>query len=95
MSHLLDLRFADDILLFGESARVLGSMLDALVTCLEQMGLKLNASKTEVLTRQAQPPSILTTPVGLELEVFEKTKKPTNGLDASYQRSTCATDNKR
>ena len=42
MSHLLDVRFADDILLFGESAQAVGSMLDALVACLEQVGLKLN-----------------------------------------------------
>ena len=74
MSHLLDLRFADDILLFGESAQVVGSMLDALVTCLGQVGLKLNTSKTKVLTTQAQPPSTLTTPAGLELEVLEQTK---------------------
>ena len=32
-SHLLDLRFAGDILLFGESAQAAGSMLDALVAC--------------------------------------------------------------
>ena len=49
-------------------------MLDTLVTCLEQVGLKLNASKTKVLTTQAQPPSTLTTPAGLELEVLERTK---------------------
>ena len=74
MSHLLDLSFADDILLFWESAQAVGSMLDALVTCLEQVELKLNASKTKVLTTQAQPPSTLTTPAGLELEVLEQTK---------------------
>ena len=74
MSHLLDLSFADDILLFGESAQAVGSMLNALVTCLEQVGLKLKASKTKVLTTQAQPPSTLTTPAGLELEVLEQTK---------------------
>ena len=39
-----------------------------------KVGLKLNASKTEVLTTQTQPLSILTTPVGLELEVLEGTK---------------------
>ena len=32
MSHLLDLRFADDLLLLWESAQAVGSMLDALVT---------------------------------------------------------------
>ena len=74
MSHLLDLRCADDILLFGESAQVVGSMLDALVTCLGQVGLKLNASKTKVLTTQAQPLSTSTTAAGLELEVLEQTK---------------------
>ena len=73
MSHLLDPRFAGDRLLFGESAQAVGSMLDALVACLEQVGLKLNASKTKVLTTQAQPPSTLTTPAGLELEVLEPT----------------------
>ena len=46
MSHLLDLRFADDILIFGESVQAIGSTLDAVVSCLEQVGLKLNASRT-------------------------------------------------
>ena len=73
MLHLLDLRFADDILLFRESAQAVGSMRDPFVACLEQVGLKLNASKTKVLTTQAQPPSTLTTPAGLELEVLEPT----------------------
>ena len=45
---MLDLRFADGILFYGESAQAVGSMLDALVTCVEQVGLKLNASKTKV-----------------------------------------------
>ena len=74
MSHLLDLRFAGDILFRGGSAQAVGSMLHALVACLEQAGLKLNASKTKVLTTQTQPPSTLTTPAGLELEVLERTK---------------------
>ena len=39
----------------------------------EQVGLKLNASKTKVLTTQAQPRSTLTTAAGLELEVLEPT----------------------
>ena len=46
MSHLLDSRFADDILIFGESVQAIGSTLDAVVSCLEQVGLKLNASRT-------------------------------------------------
>ena len=74
MSHLVDLGFADDIWLFGESAQAVGSMLNALVACLDQVGLKLNALKTKMLTTQAQPPATLTTPAGLELVVLEQTK---------------------
>ena len=66
MSHLLA-GFADDIPLFGESGQAVGSMLDAVVTCLEQVELKL-------LKTQAQPPSTLTTPAGLEWEVLEQAK---------------------
>ena len=61
---LLDLRFADDILLFAGSAEQLGYTLDKLVTSLEKVGLKLNAAKTKALTTQAQPPKTLTTRAG-------------------------------
>ena len=49
VEHLgLDLGdFADYILSIGEFAQAVGRMLDALVVCLEQVGLKLNASKTK------------------------------------------------
>ena len=40
MSYVLDLRFADSILLFREFAQALGSMLDALVICPEQSGIE-------------------------------------------------------
>ena len=59
---LLDLRFADDIL------------LDALVACLKEVGLELNASKTKILTTQAQPGKTLTTQNGLEMEILDATK---------------------
>ena len=72
--HLLDLRFADDILLLRKSAQAFGSMLDSLVTSLEQVGLRLNAFNTKVLTIQTQPPSTLRTPARLELKVLEQTK---------------------
>ena len=61
-------------MLFGEPAPAVGSMRDALVAFLEQVSLKLNASKTKILTTQAQPASTLTTPAGLELEVLDSTK---------------------
>ena len=69
---VLDLRFADDILLFAGSAEQLGYMLDKLVTSLEKVGLKLNAAKTKALTTQAQPPKTLTTRAGLEIAVLDQ-----------------------
>ena len=73
---LLDLRFGDDILLFAGSAEQFGYMPDKLVTSLGNVGLKLNAAKTKVLTTQAQPPKTLTTRAGLEIGVF---RRPING----------------
>ena len=61
---LLDLRFADDILIFSDSAERVASLLDALITTLDKTGLKLNASKTVILTTETQPPDYITTPAG-------------------------------
>ena len=66
---LLDLRFADDILIFGTDYHVIGVLLDKLVENLAAVGLQLNAQKTKVLTTQAQPPSQLQTPNGLTISV--------------------------
>jgi len=71
---LLDLRFADDILLFATS-RVEGTrMVDALVTCLKEVGLALNASKPRIPTTQAQSGKTVTTQNGLEMEILDATK---------------------
>ena len=53
---LTDLRFADDILLFALSPQKDLEMLRSLVLYLRQVGLVLNASKTKLMTTQAQPP---------------------------------------
>ena len=53
---LTDLRFADDILLFALSLQQSLEMLTSLVSCLRQVGLVLNASKSKLMTTQAQPP---------------------------------------
>ena len=53
---LTDLRFADDILLFALSLQQILEMLRSLVVYLRQVGLVLNASKTKLMTTQAQPP---------------------------------------
>ena len=50
MPHIIDLRFAHDILLFARSALEVGSLLDSLVAELSEVGLLLNADKTVVLT---------------------------------------------
>ena len=67
---LLDLRLADDILLFGTSAANVCSQLDCLIEHLASAGLLLNPEKTIVLTNTAQPPDVLTTAAGLELKVI-------------------------
>ena len=69
---LLDLRFADDILIFGTDYHVIGVLLDKLVENLAAVGLQLNAQKTKVLTTQAQPPSQLQTPNGLTISVLDR-----------------------
>ena len=69
---LLDLRFADDILIFGTDYHIIGVLLDKLVENLAAVGLQLNAQKTKTLTTQAQPPSQLQTPNGLTISVLDR-----------------------
>ena len=69
---LLDLRFADDILIFGTDYHVIGVLLDKLVENLTTVGLQLNTEKTKVLTTQAQPPLQLQTPNGLIISVLNR-----------------------
>ena len=58
-SKLLDLRFADDLLLFARSKFEAIFMLETLMEELAYVGLCLNAGKTVVLTNEAQPPQCL------------------------------------
>ena len=68
---LLDLRFADDILLFAKSYAETVSLLHDLVNALSQVGLILNANKTVVLTNEAQPPQHLQLPSGEGIAILE------------------------
>ena len=68
---LLDLRFADDILLLGTDYHVIGVLVRKLVENLAARGLQLNAKK-KILTTQAQPPSQLQTPNGLIISVLDR-----------------------
>ena len=69
---LLDLRFADDILIFARSPHEIMTLLDKLVQFLGDAGLKLNAEKTVLITTQAQPPPFLTTSTGAVIKVKQK-----------------------
>ena len=71
MKALLDLRFADDLLVFATSRDDTIRLLEELVTSLGQVGLKLNTSKTKILTTQAQPGSSLETSGGVTVEVLD------------------------
>ena len=51
---LLDLRFADDVLIFAKSYEEIGHVLDVLVDALRQVGLVLNAGRIKNLTTQQQ-----------------------------------------
>ena len=57
MAPLLDLRFADDLLLFAVSKEEFNFMLDELIGALQEVGLVFNASNFFVLTTEAQPPN--------------------------------------
>ena len=67
MAFLLDLRFADDILLFARTAAEAMALLDDLVH-----RLQLNTGKTFVLTSEVQPPSFLATHNGCKLRALQQ-----------------------
>ena len=69
---LLDLRFADDILLFAKSSSELASLLDSLILSFSRVGLQLSALTTIVLTTEAQPPQMLRTDGGITLKVLDR-----------------------
>ena len=58
-AKLLDLRFADDLLLFARTKFEAIFMLETLMEELAYVGLCLNAGKTVALTNEAQPPQCL------------------------------------
>ena len=69
LHKLLDLRFADDILLFARTAQEALFLLETFVHEFAEVGLLLNGEKTVVLTNEAQPPSHLWTQTGIKLQV--------------------------
>ena len=72
MSFLLDLPFADDILLFARTAAEAMALLDDLVHKLQNIGLQLNTGKPVVFSSEVQPPSFLHTHNGGKLRVLQQ-----------------------
>ena len=68
---LLDLRFADDILVFATSSQQAAYLFDELVVALADVGLILNQDKTKLITTQT-PPTTITTPGGLSVAVVDR-----------------------
>ena len=86
---LVDLRFADDILMFAASVEQSLDMLRSLVDALRNAGLILNVSKTKLLTTQAQPPDHVWLDVQTKIDVIRTQPArsgPTNGFCVT---STC------
>ena len=72
---LVDLRFADDILMFAASVEESLDMLRSLVDALRNAGLILNVSKTKLLTTQAQPPDHVLLDVQTKIDVIRTSHK--------------------
>ena len=74
--NLVDLRFADDILLFANSGPEVAEILDKFVKAVGKVGLRLNIDKTVILTNEAQPSNTLVTREGLILKVLDRNQRP-------------------
>ena len=74
LNNLVDLRFADDILLFANSGPETAQILDKFVKAVGKVGLRLNVDETAILTNEAQPPNTLVTKDGLILKVWSGIK---------------------
>ena len=67
-----DVRFSDDILVFATSAQQAAYLIHELVVALAGFGVVLKEGKTKLLTTQAHPPKIITTPGGLSVVVVDR-----------------------
>ena len=72
LRRLLDLRFADDILLFTKSKEEAHYTLDLLIAALGEVGLIFNAEKTVIMTTEAQPPQHIVFSSGHQIQVLPR-----------------------
>ena len=74
LPNLIELRFADDILLFANSGPEAAQLLDKLIVAVGRAGLILNAAKSVVLTNQAQPPPTLVIREDVVVKVLDRNR---------------------
>ena len=86
LPELLDLRFADDLLLFARSAQDAAKLLDDLVRRCSGVGLRLNVTKTKIVTSEAQTPAQLPTRAGSIVDILP--------CDASHKWLGCLLSSK-
>ena len=80
---LVDLRFADDILIFAASSEQSLDMLRSLVDALRNVGLLLHVLRTKLLTTQAQPPDHVWLDMHTKIDVV-RTSHIWLGCQSSY-----------
>ncbi|CAF4877644.1 unnamed protein product [Pieris macdunnoughi] len=59
--HLSNLRFADDIVIFSNSATQLQDMLNELVCASRSIDLEMNTSKTKIIANSKERPDFVNT----------------------------------
>ena len=74
LPNLMELRFADDILLFVNSGPEVAQHLEKLIVAVGCAGLILNAEKSVLLTSQAQPPPTLVIRDDVVVKVLDRNR---------------------
>ena len=74
LPNLMELRFADDILLFANSGPEAAQLLGKLIVAVGRDGLILNAEKSIVLTNQPQPPPTLVIRDDVVVKVLDRNR---------------------
>ena len=70
----MELRFADDILLFANSGPKIAQFLHKLIVAVGRAGLILNAEKSRVLANKAQPPPALVIREDVVVKVLDRNR---------------------
>ena len=90
---LVDLRFADDILMIAFSIEQSMDMLRSLVDALRNVGFILNVSKTKLLTTQAQPTEHVWVDLQTKIDIIRNYFSQMVGMLSSCQGTKARTQN--